>query len=42
MIKFQKGYFIETLTNNEAKSGHKHNAYTNRFQNHLYDELAFF
>ena len=42
MTKFQKRYFIETLENNEANLGHKHNAhmYSSGFQKHLYDESA--
>ena len=40
MIKFQKRYFIETLTNNESNTGLQHNAhmYTSCVQDHLYDE----
>ena len=42
MIKFQKCYFIETLTNKETNKGHRHNAhmYASRFQDHFYDESA--
>ena len=36
MIKFQNGYFIETVKKHEDKSGHKHYAqlYTSHFQDH--------
>ena len=42
MTKPQKRCFLETITNNETKSGHTHNArmYTDCFQDHLYVETA--
>ena len=43
MIKFQNGYFIETLQNKETNPGHKHNAqmYSSCFQKHLYDDSSY-
>ena len=42
MIKFQKRYFIETLSDIETNRSHQHNAhmYSSRLQKHLYDDSA--